>query len=67
MTHFAVYDPATGAIKRHGSCASGDMAHQAQAGEAVIETAGPVPGDRFAVDPNVTPPSLVERPQAGSL
>jgi hypothetical protein len=57
MTHFAVYDKATGAIARYGSCAPGDLVHQAQAGEAVIETAGPAPGDR--------PPSLIERTPGG--
>ena len=63
MTHFAVYDIATGAIRRHGSCAPGDLALQPQEGEAAIETAGPVPGDRFVVDLTKSPPVLAPQPQ----
>jgi hypothetical protein len=63
MIHFAVYDITTGAIGRHGTCASVDLALQAQAGEAVIETTGPAPGDRFAVNLALSPPALVSRPQ----
>jgi hypothetical protein len=61
MTHFAVYDKATGIIRRHGSCAPRDLALQAQDGEAVIETPAPAPGDRFMVDVNRTPPVLVPK------
>ena len=61
MTHFAVYDIATGAIRRHGSCAPRDLALQAQAGEAAIETPGPAPGDRHVVDLTRSPPALVPK------
>jgi len=63
MTHFAVYDITTGAIRRHGSCAPRDLALQAQAGEALLETAAPAPGNRFAVDIAQSPPTLVTKPQ----
>jgi hypothetical protein len=65
MTHFAVYDPATGAIKRHGSCAPRDMALQAQDGEVVIETRAPAPGDLFVVDLSASPP--VAKPRRAAL
>jgi hypothetical protein len=58
MMHFAVYDPATGTIKRYGSCAPHDLALQAQPGEAVIETPGPAPDDRHVVDVTADPPML---------
>lgn len=62
MTHFAVYDRATGAIGRHGSCPQRDLDLQAQAGEAVIATDGPTPNDRYAVDVSKSPPALVSKP-----
>lgn len=62
MKHFAVYDPATGTIKRHGSCMAADLERQAGEGESVIETAGAAPADRFRVDVMRTPPTLVARP-----
>jgi hypothetical protein len=58
MTHFAVYDIVTGAIRRHGSCMACDLARQADDGEAVIETEGAAPGDRFRVDVKGSPPVL---------
>lgn len=63
MTHFAVYEIATGAIRRHGSCAPRDLSLQAQAGEAAIETPGAAPGDRYVVDLTRSPPALVPRPE----
>ncbi len=63
MTHFAVYDTATGAIRRHGSCAPCDLGRQAQAGEAAIETPGPAPDDRYVVDVTRSPPVLVPKPE----
>ena len=63
MTHFAVYDISTGAIRRHGSCAPRDLAFQAQAGEATIETPGRAPDDRYVVDLTQSPPALAPKPQ----
>ncbi|HXQ51148.1 MAG TPA: hypothetical protein VN802_08655 [Stellaceae bacterium] len=64
MTHFAVYDPATGAIKRHGSCAPCDVALQAEAHEAVVATLVPAPGDRYVIDIAASPPVPKPRPPA---
>ncbi len=50
MTHFAVYDPATGIIKRTGSCGPRDFALQNRSGEAVIETDGTVRTNTHRVD-----------------
>jgi len=58
MKHFAVYDMATGAIRRHGSCMPADLARQSGEGEAMIETEGAAPGDRFRVDVALTPAAL---------
>jgi hypothetical protein len=58
MRHFAIYDAATGAIRRHGSCMACDLARQAGEGEAVIETESAAPGDRFRVDVAGSPPAL---------
>jgi len=58
MTHFVVYEIATGAIQRHGSCMPIDLARQSGDGEAVIETDGATPGNRFRVDVAQTPPTL---------
>jgi hypothetical protein len=62
VTHFAVYDPATGAIKRHGSCAPRDVALQAHVDEAVIETHAPAPDDRYVIDISASPPVPQPRP-----
>jgi hypothetical protein len=59
MSFFAVYDLATGAIKRYGSCGGGDLARQAQAGEAVIATPAPAPDNKFKIDITKTPPAPV--------
>jgi hypothetical protein len=61
MKHFAVYDVATGAIRRHGSCLTCDLARQVGDGEAVIEVDGPAPSDRFRVDVTRSPPVLTAR------
>jgi hypothetical protein len=66
MTHFAVFDPATGAIRRHGSCMTADLALQAGEGERVIVTDGPTAGDRYVVDVKHSPPMLVPKPAAGA-
>ena len=50
MKHFAVYDVATGAVRRHGSCMAVDFALQAGEGEAVMETDGAVPPVASAAD-----------------
>lgn len=42
MKWFAVFDPATGLIKRSGSIAPEDVQNQAMPGEAVVEVSGPV-------------------------
>lgn len=62
MKHFAIYEAATGTIRRHGSCLACDLARQAGDGEAAIEADGPAPGDRFRVDVTRTPPVLLARP-----
>lgn len=54
MKHFAVYDIATGAIRRRGSCMVADFALQAGEGEAVIETDGAA-GDPSVVDMTRSP------------
>jgi hypothetical protein len=59
VSFFAVYDPATGAIRRYGSCAAADLARQAQAGEAVIATPAPAPDNKFKIDITKSPPALV--------
>jgi hypothetical protein len=64
MTHFAVFDPATGAIRRHGSCMRADLARQAGEGEGVIATDGPTPGDRYVVDVMHSPPMPVPKATA---
>jgi hypothetical protein len=58
MSYFAVYDPATGAIRRYGSCAPADLARQAQPGEAVMATQAPAPDNKFKVDITKTPAVL---------
>jgi hypothetical protein len=62
MKHFAVYDVATGALRRHGSCMAVDFALQAGEGEAVRETDGaarPVPSATDAVRSPAKPSSDV--------
>jgi hypothetical protein len=59
VTGFAVYDPATGLIKRSGICTAGDLAIQAQSGEAVIETSNQAPGSAFKVDITQSPPVVI--------
>ena len=66
MTHFAVFDPATGTIRRHGSCMAADLALQAGEGERVIATDGPTAGDRYVVDVRQSPPIPVPKPTAGA-
>lgn len=66
MTHFAVFDPVTGAIRRHGSCMAADLALQAGEGEGVIATDGPTPGDRYVFDLMQSPPMPVPKPTAGA-
>ena len=63
MNGFVVYDPATGAIKRSGHCSNpGDVALQAQPGEAVLaldrDTA---PGSVARVDVSQSPPVAVPK------
>ena len=66
MTHFAVFDPPTGAIRRHGWCMAADFALQAGEGERVIGTDGPTPGDRYVVDMMQSPPMPVAKPTASA-
>lgn len=61
MVLFAVYDPKTGAIKRSGCCNAGDLALQAQVGEAVLQTASPAPDNKFKLDLTKTPPVMVAK------
>ena len=62
MKHFAVYDTATGTLRRHGSCMAADFALQPRDGEAVIEIGGPAPGFGSYVDVTCSPPVLVTKP-----
>ncbi len=60
--HFAIYDPATGAITRTGFCTqAADVALQVRPGEAVIAADRLAPGERFRVDVARTPPAIIPR------
>ena len=62
MNFFAVYDPASGAIRRAGWCRlAADLAREAQAGEAVIAHTVLPRDDAFRVDVTKTPHQVVAK------
>jgi len=58
--NFVVYD-STGGIRWFGSCDSADLASQAPAGLAVLQTSGSKPDNQFKVDVTQSPPAVVAR------
>lgn len=58
MKRYIVFDAATGAVKRWGTCADRDYAFQAKQGEGVIPWNGEHPR-RVRVDVSRSPPALV--------